>query len=46
MAPQIASLADLAADNPYDVPGVRLVGIVLGLLLLFAAIRFMFGRRR
>ncbi|MFC4105990.1 hypothetical protein [Micromonospora zhanjiangensis] len=28
----------------YDVPGVRLVGLVLGGLLLIAAIRSMFGK--
>ncbi|MFK3984163.1 hypothetical protein ACI2K4_27800 [Micromonospora sp. NPDC050397] len=28
----------------YDVPGVRLLGAVLGTLLLIAAIRSMFGR--
>jgi hypothetical protein len=30
----------------YDIPGVRIVGAVLGTLLLIAAIRSMFGRRR
>jgi hypothetical protein len=28
----------------YDVPGVRLLGVVLGGLLLIAAIRSMFGK--
>jgi hypothetical protein len=28
-----------------DVPGVRLLGVVLGILLVLAAIRAMFGRR-
>ena len=28
----------------YDIPGVRLVGAVLGALLLLAAIRSMFGK--
>jgi hypothetical protein len=38
----------VAADSVswYDVPGVRLLGAVLGTLLLVAAIRAMFGRRR
>jgi len=27
-----------------DIPGVRIVGVVLGLLLVIAAIRAMFGR--
>jgi hypothetical protein len=29
-----------------DVPGVRVVGAVLGILLIMAAIRAMFGRRK
>lgn len=29
----------------YDVPGVRVVGAVLGILLVVAAIRRMFGKR-
>ena len=34
------------ADRPWsEIPGVRLVGAVLGTLLLLAAIRAMFGRR-
>lgn len=36
-------LAD--ATSPADVPGVRLLGVVVGGLLLLAAIRAMFGRR-
>ncbi|MEH0936553.1 hypothetical protein [Micromonospora psammae] len=36
-------LAD--ATSPADIPGVRLLGVVVGGLLLFAAIRAMFGRR-
>ncbi|SCL33326.1 hypothetical protein GA0070616_4693 [Micromonospora nigra] len=35
-------LAD--ATSPADVPGVRLLGLVVGGLLLFAAIRAMFRR--
>jgi hypothetical protein len=40
-------LAKLAGEvRPWDeIPGVALVGIVIGLVLLVAAIRFMFGRR-
>ncbi|MBF9129061.1 hypothetical protein I0C86_08705 [Plantactinospora sp. S1510] len=36
----------LAAEGTswYDIPGVRLVGAVLGTLLLIAALRSMFGR--
>jgi hypothetical protein len=41
-----AHLAILAVDNPYDIPVVRLIGVVLGGLLVLAAIRAMFGRRR
>jgi hypothetical protein len=36
-------LAD--ATSPADIPGVRLLGLVVGGLLLLAAIRAMFGRR-
>ena len=36
-------LAD--ATSPADIPGVRLLGLVVGALLLLAAIRAMFGRR-
>jgi hypothetical protein len=38
----------LAADpvSWHDIPGVRLIGAVLGTLLLIAAIRAMFGKRR
>ncbi|GHJ09003.1 hypothetical protein TPA0907_33700 [Micromonospora humidisoli] len=36
-------LAD--ATSPADIPGVRLLGLVVGGLLLMAAIRAMFGRR-
>jgi hypothetical protein len=30
----------------YDIPAVRLIGAVLGVLLLVAAVRAMFGKRR
>lgn len=37
----------LAADQPWtDIPGVRLVGAVVGTLLLIAAIRAIFRGRR
>ncbi|WP_328348562.1 hypothetical protein [Micromonospora sp. NBC_00421] len=36
-------LAD--ATSPTDIPGVRLLGLVVGGLLLLAAIRAMLGRR-
>ncbi|SCF23353.1 hypothetical protein GA0070216_10788 [Micromonospora matsumotoense] len=39
----LPSLAD--ATSPADIPGVRLLGLVVGGLLLLAAIRAMFGRR-
>ncbi len=35
-------LAERAAD---DVPGVKLAGIAIGVLLIIAALRGMFGRR-
>jgi hypothetical protein len=35
-----------AAERPWtEIPAVRLVGAVLGILLVVAAIRAMFGRR-
>ncbi|MBE1488834.1 hypothetical protein [Plantactinospora soyae] len=36
----------LAAEDTswYDIPAVRLLGVVLGTLLLIAALRSMFGR--
>lgn len=41
-------LADryLADRGPDHVPGVVLTGVVIGILLLWAAIRAMFGKRR
>ncbi|GAA5188612.1 hypothetical protein GCM10023322_39660 [Rugosimonospora acidiphila] len=36
--------AQILADGAQDLPGVRFVGIVLGLLLIYAAIRAMFGK--
>ncbi|WP_256370635.1 hypothetical protein [Micromonospora sp. KC723] len=36
-------LAD--ATSPADIPGIRLLGVVVGGLLLVAAIRAMFRRR-
>jgi hypothetical protein len=36
-----------AADRDWqDVPGVRIVGAILGILLIYAAIRAMFGKRK
>jgi hypothetical protein len=41
------ALAPLAADRDWtEIPGIRLVGAVLGTLLVLAAIRAMFGRRK
>jgi hypothetical protein len=38
---------DLAAERDWqDVPGVRVVGAILGVLLIVAAIRALFGRRK
>jgi hypothetical protein len=40
-------VAQLAADRSWaEIPGVRILGAVLGILLLLAAIRAMFGGRR
>ena len=41
-----AFLLPLAADPATDVPGVRWWGLVVGILLIIVAIRFLFGRRR
>ena len=40
-------LAALAADRPWtEIPGVRIIGAVIGTLLLLVAIRAMFRGRR
>jgi hypothetical protein len=39
-------LALVSARGAQDLPGVKWLGLVLGLLLLYAAIRAMFGRKR
>jgi hypothetical protein len=36
----------ILARSPTDIPGVRIVGAILGILLVAAAIRAMFGKRR
>jgi len=40
------TFADSTARSWYDIPAVRLLGVVLGIMLLFAAIRAMFGNRK
>jgi hypothetical protein len=41
----VTVVAQVAADQNWtDIPGVRIVGAVLGILLLIAAIRAMFRR--
>lgn len=37
-------VAKVVADGSQSLPGVKLTGVVLGLLLMFAAIRAMFGK--
>jgi len=55
MQPSLAGMRQHLADLPYrilgaeetswsDIPGVRVLGAVLGTLLLIAALRAMFGR--
>ena len=55
MQPSLAGMRQHLADLPYrvlgaddtnwsDIPAVRVVGAVLGTLLLIAALRSMFGR--
>lgn len=41
----MASVVHLAAQGWAGVPGIRVVGAVLGILILVAAIRAMFGKR-
>jgi len=36
----------LADKGPNQVPGVVLAGVVIGILLMWAAIRGMFGKRK
>jgi hypothetical protein len=40
------NLAEVADKGPGQVPGVVLTGVVVGILLLWAAIRAMFGKRK
>ena len=40
----LASLA--AGDGAQSLPGVKILGLVIGLLLIYAAIRAMFGKRK
>jgi hypothetical protein len=43
----ILAATGLASDADWtDIAGVRLVGVVIGTLLVVAAIRAMFGRRK
>jgi hypothetical protein len=43
----LGALAPLAADRPWtEIPGVRILGAVIGTVLLLAAIRAMFRGRR
>lgn len=48
----IRALADLAAPivghnrGPKHVPGVVIAGVVVGILLMYAAIRTMFGKKK
>jgi hypothetical protein len=42
----LAVLLTEAAPRPWhEIPAVRLLGVVLGIMLIYAAIRAMFGRR-
>jgi hypothetical protein len=38
-------MVDLLAADRTDIPGIRLLGIVIGVLLVIAALRWMFGKR-
>jgi hypothetical protein len=35
-----------ALHGATDLPGIKLLGLVVGILLIYAAIRAMFGRKR
>jgi hypothetical protein len=38
--------SDVLASGADSLPGVKLLGLVIGILLVIAAIRAMFGRKR
>jgi hypothetical protein len=38
--------AGLLADGATDAPGIKLLALVMGLLLIIAAIRAMFGKKK
>jgi hypothetical protein len=38
--------SDLLAASASDAPGIKLLAIAMGVLLIIAAIRAMFGRKR
>ena len=38
--------AGLLADGATDAPGIKLLALVMGLLLIVAAIRAMFGKKK
>ena len=42
--PTLADVVYLADKDPQHVPGVVLAGVVLGTMLLWAAVRAMFGK--
>ena len=44
--PALLALPRLLAGGSDSLPGVKLAGLVIGLLLLYAAIRAMFGKRK
>lgn len=48
MTPVVLFAAESAAEEVswHDIPGVQVVGAVLGVLLLVAALRSMFGKGR
>jgi hypothetical protein len=41
-----AYAAGLAADAATDVPLVKIAGAILGVLLVYAAVRAMFGKKK
>ena len=40
------SATDLLAEGASDAPGIKLLALVMGVLLIIAAIRAMFGKKK
>ena len=42
----MTTATELLAEGATDAPGMKLLGLAIGLLLIVAAIRAMFGKRK